>query len=469
MKQLKWIIILAVTAVVLTVVFLFVDKKAEKKEEQAKAGEAKQLFSIDLETVRRIVIDNEEGHFAFDWSMDAGTWRLVSSEQFNLNPYVVTTICNAFCTLRSEKTVAFDCKDTAPYGFEHPVKVQLYTTERTDDPYVLYVGDNTPTYDSFYAMTADSNDVYTLDYQSGATFCVAKNTLKNTFLFDTLTSLVTSYRQEDDGKLVMEIKRDAKNVWQLVNPKTEQELELDRTAAENLIDTIVRENVSAYLEENPKDLAKYGLDHPKTKIKLTGMTADGEKKAMNEEIWFGNNVSDRSDETEMYGYFVSSKQLFKIKRADYSAIHQDLASYLSPFCITVGISDLKQVDVDLGEVYSLKTEMKLDYENEKYWLDNKEIKGEELTDLYRNFYRSVTLLRFSELDLDAKPENNPAMTITYHYNDGTVTTLGFVQFADNNFYLMRNGVYTGMTVRLNRFTSTNSITKNYETLIKAMK
>ena len=85
MKQLKWIIILAVSAVILTVVFLLVDKNAKQKAKQEKAAEGKQLYSIDIDAVTRIVIDNEEGHFAFDWSKTAGTWELVSADKFNLN------------------------------------------------------------------------------------------------------------------------------------------------------------------------------------------------------------------------------------------------------------------------------------------------------------------------------------------------------------------------------------------------
>ena len=467
MKQLRWVIILAVAAVLLTVTFLFVNRNAEEKEKQAKAGESKQLFSINVDDVTRIVIDNEEGHFAFDWSNTAGTWELVSADQFNLNPYAVQAICNAFCSLWSEKTIAFDCKDPSPYGFENPVKVQVYTTQTgSENPYLLYVGDNTPTYDSYYAMVDGSDDVYTIDYSSGSMFCVAKNTLKNLYLFDTLSASVNYYRWEENDS-VIELKRDSNALWQLVTPTVDQDL--DRSSADAIISSLVRVTVTAYLQDEPDNLAMYGLDEPQMKLLVRGTAPDAANTPMNEEIWFGKKVSDKPDETEMYGYFVNSKQVFKLLCADVAAIHQTLMDYLDPYCISVSVSEVKSIDIDLGDVLDVKTRLEIDYSNNIYSLDGKEITGEETLNICQNFYRSVTQLRFSDIDLNAKPEGDPAMTITYQFNDGTSAVLGFVQFADNNFYLMRNGKYTGLTVRLNRFTSVNSLAKNYETLVQAMK
>jgi hypothetical protein len=62
------------------------------------------------------------------------------------------------------------------------------------------------------------------------------------------------------------------------------------------------------------------------------------------------------------------------------------------------------------------------------------------------------------------------MTITYTRTDGTALVLGFVPTSDkNNFYLMQDGSYTGMTVRLNKFTTGASVTPSYESLMAALK
>ena len=131
MKQLRWIIILAAAAAVLTAVYLIVDAKARERDDKIRNTSApKQLIYEDPSTVTRITLDNEEGHFAFDWDAEKATWVLTSSEQFPINTYAVSAICNYLCQARSLKTVAPDCENTAPFGFEHPVTLKLYTQKR---------------------------------------------------------------------------------------------------------------------------------------------------------------------------------------------------------------------------------------------------------------------------------------------------------------------------------------------------
>lgn len=469
MKQLRWVWLLGIAAVILFGVFILVDKRAKQEEERAQVGAAKQLLSIDSTTVTRITIDNEDGHFAFDWSPEAGSWLLVSSEQFDLNTYSVSAICSYICNLASLKTVAFDCADPAVYGFDDPVTLKVYTTETgSENPYVLTVGDNTPTYDAYYAMVGGSDDVYTIDYTSGSVFCVAKETLKNSFLFDAYSSLVEYYKLETDGKTVMEVKRNSSNVWELTSPAG---FALTKSRVDEMVELLIRATVVSFVEENPEDLSQYGLDPPAHKVFVKGLI--NEQPAA-KEIWFGSNVSDREGETTMYGYFADTKEVFTVLRGDVSFIRDSLDYYLLPYCIDIDIESLQKLEIDMGDVYDMHVKMDIDYANEQYTLDDIDIdalEDENILKLYQDYYRSISNLRFTELDLDAKPDTDaePLITILYTQKDGTQTELEFIEKAANNYYLLQDHEYTGMTVRLNSFTQTASITNSYELLMNALK
>lgn len=468
MKQLRWVWVLGIAAVILFGVFIFVDRQAKQEEARAQIGAAKQLLSIDSTTVTRITIDNEEGHFAFDWSTEAGSWLLVSSEQFNLNTYTVSAVCNYICNLSSLKTIAFDCKDTAVYGFDDPVTLKVYTTETgSENPYILYVGDNTPTYDAYYAMVGGSDDVYTIDYTSGSIFCVAKETLKNSFLFDTYSSLVEYFKLEADGKTVMELKRDDARAWQLQAPSG---FNLNKSRVDEMMELLVRATVVSFIEENPSDLAQYGLDQPAQKVYVKGVINE---QNVEQEIWFGNYISDREDEYTLYAYFANSKEVFTVLRGDVSFIHDSLDYYLLPYCIDINIEDLQALEIDMGEIYDMHVKMDIDYENNQYTLNDIDIdalEDETILGLYQDYYRSISNLRFTELELDAKPDTDaePVITILYTRKDGTQTELEFIEKAENNYYLLHDHSYTGMTVRLNSFTATASVINNYELLQKAL-
>ena len=118
-------VILIFAAILLTGIFIVVDRKSKQKEETIKAGEAKTLFAIDPTISTRLILENEEGTFTFVVNPETDMWELEGDDQFNLNVYAVAAINNYFCTLSSEKTVAFDCKDTSVYGFSHPVTLKL--------------------------------------------------------------------------------------------------------------------------------------------------------------------------------------------------------------------------------------------------------------------------------------------------------------------------------------------------------
>ena len=467
MKQTKWIVALAVTAVVLIAGFIGIDFALKDKENKKNIGGPKTLFSFNGDDTTRITIDNEDGFFQFDWDTTDSTWKLTSEDQFQINVYAISTICNYFCNLSSEKTVAFDCQDTSIFGFDHPITLKLYTkTAGENKPYVLYVGDSTPTYDAYYAMVEGSNDVYTIDFNSGSVFCLAKDTMKNIYLFDTYSSLVTYLRLERDGKTIMELQTDDENRWNLVQPAG---FSLDNTVVLTMLDTLVRAEYTGFLEENPSDLSQYGLDKPKAKLWVKGFQRSSETS---EEFWFGGPVSENANETDIYGYSVNAKQVFKIHKNDVYYINEGPENYILPNVVDYDIVNVDKVHIDLGEIYDLHSTLDVNYADNAviFQLDDKALSSEssDIQTLYDNFYRALANVKFSELELDADPEGDAAMTFQFDMTDGTKHVLEYIPKEENNFYAMLDGKYTGMTVRLNRFTGGTGVSKVYEALIAGL-
>ncbi len=467
-KQLKMIIGMATTAVVLVGVFIVVNAKMTKKEEEANIGGPKTLFSFDSATVNTVTIDNEEGFFRFDWDYENTIWKLTSEEQFDINTYAISSVCNYICNLSTEKTVAFDCQDTAAFGFEHPVTLKVYTTETGEDnPYILYVGDATPTYDAYYAMVEGSPDVYTIDYTSGSVFCLAKDMLKNVYLFDVSGSNVTYVRVDRSDETVMEFERDADYAWQLKKPTgfTVMNSEVDV-----MIQTLIRAEYTGFVEEHPKDFAKYGLDKPTEKLYVKGTRNN---IPLEGEFWFGDSVSAAENETDIYGYSVASDQIFKIHRGDVYFIKEDVGDYIIPYAFSAEIQDIKAIDVDFGDICDVKCTLNVEYKNGKanFRLDDKTSSQEnsDLQLLYDNFYRSVTTMKFSTIELGANPEGEAAAKIVYHMTDGSTHTISFIPQAENNFYAMVDDKYNGMTFRLNRFTGDMGVLTVYNALLNGLK
>ena len=264
MKQLRWIWILGIAAVLLIGIFIVVDINSDKKEKAKHIGDAKQLLQIDTSKITHMSLKNEEGTFGFKWDDTNQTWVQTEGDPFNVNPYVISAIVNYASHLESIKTVAFDSKDKAVYGFNDPIEIRIFTTDTDDEhPYIINVGDNTPTYDAYYAMIGGSDEIYTIDYNSGTIFCSSKNAMKDAYLFNTTASQVSYIRVEKNGKTEFEIGRDSERAWQLLEPAG---FSLAKAYVDELSDDIVHITVDSFVEDNPADLAKYGLDKPDRKV-----------------------------------------------------------------------------------------------------------------------------------------------------------------------------------------------------------
>ena len=466
-KQYKWLIGLGSAAVVLTGIYFLVDAKVSDKEKRAAIGGPKTLFSFDADSMERITIDNEDGSYCFDWNKDGGFWELTSDDKFAVNVDAVRTICGYFCQLSSEKTVAFDCENTSQFGFDNPVTLKVYTSETgEDDPYVLYVGDNTPTFDAYYVMVGGSNDVYTVDYTTGSIFCVAKDTLKDLYLFDAFSTMVDYYKLERDGKTVVELKRDAENIWNMSEPAG---FSVYRSEIENMINNLVRLTVTGFVEENPEDLAKYGLDKPEAKIYIKGMTMNG---ISSEEIWFGKPISESPDETDMYGYFANTKQVFTILRNEMGFLKAEAVNYVEPYCTAIEISEVSAVHVDMGDIADMNCTLLIDYANEQYSFNDTDItalKDDAMMDKFQTLFRELSAMRFTDLDMDAEPQGEAAATITFDLLEGGKRTVEFIPESSNNFYVMVDGKYTNKTIRMNRFTGAGGLIRPYNALVDALK
>ncbi len=314
-------------------------------------------------------------------------------------------------------------------------------------------------------MTENSPDVCTVDYTTGGIFCVSKNTLKDNHFFNSLSSLISYYKVEKKGEDTLEIVRKEDYSWELKQPAP---LRLMKSEVDNLFDIIVRVLLQDYVEENPQDLAKYGLDDPWAKVTIR----DQANVPRSGEIWLGDPVSDDPNEKDIYGYFVKSKEVFRIQRADVSFLNNKLDEYVNPYCYPTDIADLTQIDIDMGSVYAMKETLHLDYANKQYSLGSTDITAlndDRISTLFQNLYRAVSTIAFSELDIHAEPSpDDPVMTFTYHYKDGHTGVMSFTKKADNNFYCFKDGVYTGMTVRLNHFTTQGGIVPSWETLKEAL-
>lgn len=458
MKQLKVIGIMVGAVVLLTGSYLLVNARTEKREKQAAAESAPvQLVSFDRDLASKMLITNEEGEFAFTYA--DGTWEL-DSQEFEINAYAVSTVCNYMSNVSSLKTVEKDCENLSKYGLDKPITVTVTTSD--GNTYTLLVGDPTPTNESFYVMLPDQDAVYTIDYDTGAVFCVSRDTLKDLYLFNVNSTEVTHFALKRDGATIFNLDHtnEVENAWKMNAPIT---ADANSATLSDTLDGFVRVTVATHIAEHPDNLATYGLDKPKYEVEVS--TASKTRS-----IAFGNMISANDDERYIYGYFTDTKQVFTIDKEALGFLEAKTVDYLYPYIYTPEISNIKTVDV---QCLDTKTKLEIDYSAEKFVVDGTTFASDDEDGMqyFYNLYRSIAMLEISDLNPDAVPDTTKeaVATITYTMQDASQVVITLLPASDTTYYVMKDGVYTQLMTRKRYLTDTGSITQRYNELQKYLK
>ena len=92
--------------------------------------------------------------------------------------------------------------------------------------------------------------------------------------------------------------------------------------------------------------------------------------------------------------------------------------------------------------------------------------GDEVTQAFQDFYQAVATMGLSQVDPDAKPEGEAAISFTYTLQSGEVNRVELIPASDTTYWIMKNGTYTNFMTRKKILNVTGGIISSYETLQK---
>ena len=452
MKSIKKAIIVLVILIVASLggylIFSHFQNKDNSKKEAAK--NELNLFSFNANDCTKVDIRNESGDYTAEF-IDS-EWKLTSTDEFVVNDSLINTICSYMSSLTAEKKL--DETDKTKYGLDDPIEVSV--TEN-DKVHTIYVGDPTPTYESYYVMTGDDSPIFLIDYTYGSILCVNKDSLKSTRAFPYSYSLITKIAVYDgnDPRFVLNFDKN-KNGWIMDLPfHTDNIYSSD---VNEVLDDFTNTNFYSFVEENlsEADYSKYGFDKPQYK-----MTAGTDESSTTIIIGTYND-----DETQVYGLVEGSGQVVTFEVGNCPPLGCEITEVIQPMVYCRDISEVESVDVDLNGTKAL-IEVVNSNEN-KYKFNGEDVPSESVS-LLGDFYTAFNTAEFETYDAKQKPKGDVEVTITYKLKDGTKTKLEYIPIKggeENTYWVMNNGEYSGFIVRKKVVAH---FTTQYEALEKALK
>jgi len=259
-RGVKSTIALIVVLIGLVAYIYFVDSK--KPASGAPETKAK-AFSVDADQIEEIQIKPATGD-ASRVQKANGTWQLVEPEKAEADQGQVSNAATSLATLEINRVVDENPSDLSQFGLNPPKAAITFRTKGQKDTHQLLLGEKTTTGGDLYAKTLDQKRVFLIA-------AYLENTFERT-PFDLRDKAALKFDQSKaDG---IEIVHDGTTAlaksgteWALTKP---YKARADFAGAEAVLTSLSSLQMQKIVENDAKDLAKYGLDKPDATITING-------------------------------------------------------------------------------------------------------------------------------------------------------------------------------------------------------
>ena len=260
MRGLKSTIALVVVLIGLVAYIYFIDSK--KPASDAPEAKAK-AFTVDADQIEEIHIKPASGD-ASRVQKTNGTWQLVEPEKAEADQGQVSNAATSLATLEINRVVDENPSDLSQYGLNPPKAEIAFRAKGQKDTRQLLLGEKTATGSDLYAKTPDQKRVFLIS-------AYLENTFERT-PFDLRDKAALKFDQSKaDG---IEIVHNGATAlaksgteWALTKP---YKARADFAGAEAVLTSLSSLQMQKIVENEAKDLAKYGLDKPDATITVNG-------------------------------------------------------------------------------------------------------------------------------------------------------------------------------------------------------
>jgi hypothetical protein len=189
-----------------------------------------------------------------------GTWQLVEPEKADADQGQVSNAATSLATLEINRVIDENPSDLSQYGLNPPKAEIAFRVKGQKDPRQLLIGEKTATGSDIYAKTPDQKRVFLI---SG----YLENTFERT-PFDLRDKTALKFDQpKADGVEIAHTGTTALaksgTEWALTKP---YKARADFASAEAVLTSLSSLQMQKIVENDAKDLAKYGLDKPDATI-----------------------------------------------------------------------------------------------------------------------------------------------------------------------------------------------------------
>ncbi len=457
MKLYRNAIILVVVLALLLGVYGVVRYVTTKNEEGSSTRKlADKLIDLASQDIVELTIQNENEKLVFEKKDDK--WYAVEPQNLKIDSSKVNSVAINFASVLINQVVEEEATDLSVYGLDKPTVITAKLKDGTVA--TAEVGDQTPTGSGYYAKEPGKNKVYIIDSYTGSKIRVRKNDLRSLELFYEKPEDIIKLQMGRNGQLLFTARKAGEYNWEITEPINGT---ADYSAIGPMLEAITGLTIREFVEENVQDPSKYGFSKPLYSFKFdTGYSTRS--------LLLGNYKTKGS---EIYAMIEGTNEVFTVSVDTLRFIDKPLEEIFEVFVYITNIWDVSDIVVNLdGEriVCKLETHDE-DKEKDKFYVNGKDasFKDDKGEQPFRKFYQSLIGVTLSKIDPGAEPQGQPEITFEYTLKkEPYKMKVEFVPKDEYYYYVIKNGVYSGILVEKDEFDKSEGVRESYRKLMEAM-
>jgi len=254
MRGLTSTLILVVVLAGLGAYIYFVDSKRPAASLDGSPETKEKVFTVDTDKINEIRV-TYQGETSLLRKAEGG-WQMIEPTAMAADPPEVIGLATALGGVDIVRVVDENATDLEQFGLANPLITVAFKADGGAAG-TLKLGNKNATQGEIYAVRNDEKRVFQVSAFQETSF--------NRKPFDLRDKKILKFDRDKADSLVLvkrantiELSR-AGSEWRVVKPVPSRS---DYSAVEGFLTRLSSSNMSKLLEENPKDLAKYGLDKP---------------------------------------------------------------------------------------------------------------------------------------------------------------------------------------------------------------
>ncbi|MDP4118372.1 MAG: DUF4340 domain-containing protein [Bacillota bacterium] len=398
----------------------------------------------------------EGGNFSYTLAKttkaDASVQYIIEDHPtIEVKPESVNILAENYSYVVMADTIKKNCTNLAEYGLDKPQGKYTLVNENGKNTTIL-IGDKIGT--RYYSMVEGQNTVYTIFDSYGDAVLGGINSLRETtlvniesgkaadqlkqFRIDTRSGCMVNIRVAQEGDIIAS----SSSKFIMTEPYN---MPVYSSKLIELLPAFTPVNVNEFIEDDPKDLSKYGLDNPQYTLTL----ADGNGTYV---IYYGNPTPDGK---KVYCMMKGKNFVFcmtKDKLDAFASVDPYILCDRYAHLINIDkVSSVQVVSADGSHNYVMKVDRNT---KQLFFINDKPAEDES----FRLAYRYIAGIGLSADGGPSAVKEKESLKIIFKFTNGATYTATYYEYDDRNYVLDRNGEKSNFLV------AKKSITEMYDKL-----